>query len=417
MKKIKVFFAIIIVFLFALLCSSGLVAFAFSETSSDGTYSVPINLSGLAMGKNNFLSTSTVEKKGDVYYMSFGHSSSISDMRLISANKQTGYLVKTENDWTIYTYTLSLSRLKGSLSFSAFVKAMAKDVNFSISLNLEQATKVKDSIEDLGERPAEYVPVFSTTEEGNYQLSKGFKFNIPQISATLGNDECETTVRVYYIRDGQEESVDISDDCFVLEEVGLYRLSYKATYSSYKTSLDNDSYSVLNFTILSVAGGSSLAKVEDINEVLPSDITVITRYVTGGSVFELASSKMKKIADNFEVFNISLIDSSGSIVSLAENARFYLKAKSTFNRNKILVCELSDDGKLNQVPCQGYGKYVVFDSNHTGNFIVYVPGVAFVMPMWGYALICVAIVLLITGAIVAIIVIKKKKSRKPTLQA
>ena len=47
---------------------------------------------------------------------------------------------------------------------------------------------------------------------------------------------------------------------------------------------------------------------------------------------------------------------------------------------------------LTEVSCIGYGKYVMLDTMHTGNFIVCVPGVAFVMPMWGYAVICLGVV-------------------------
>lgn len=44
-------------------------------------------------------------------------------------------------------------------------------------------------------------------------------------------------------------------------------------------------------------------------------------------------------------------------------------------------------------------------------FIVCVPGVAFVMPMWGYELILAGVVVLIAAAIVVTIALVKKKGR------
>ena len=138
-NKLIAFFAAMFMCLIMLaaLMGGGLTAYAESPvSSSDGVYSVPVNLSGLAMGADNFSSSATVEKSGENYYMTFGHSSSISDMALESGNMQTGYTVRTENGWTYYTYTLSAERLQSSLSFSAYINAMSRDVSFTITLNL-----------------------------------------------------------------------------------------------------------------------------------------------------------------------------------------------------------------------------------------------------------------------------------------
>lgn len=380
--------------------------------SSDGTYSVPVNLDGLTMGADNFSSTATVEKSGDFYYMSFGHSSSISNMKLVSGDKLNGYTVRVEDGWTIYTYTLSASRLQGNLSFTAYINAMGKEVSFSISLDLANASKTSDSIRDLGERPAEFVPVFKMDGEGNYQVSVGSVFAVPEASAVLGSENCDVTVSAYYLREGEKEAVEITDNRFTLSEVGEYHLIYRATSASYKTELGNDSYTELDFTITSVAGGSQLAKVEDEKGVLPEGTAIMARYITGGSVFEAASEKMATVADNFEVFSVSLTDANGSAVVPTENIKIYLKAKSTFDRNKIVVYAMNEDGSLTEIACDGYGKYVVLETTHTGNFIVCVPGVAFVMPMWGYAAICIGAVVLIAGGITAIVLVKKRKRKK-----
>ena len=57
----------------AALMDGGLTAYAESPVQgSDGVYSVPVNLDGLAMGADNFSSSATVEKSGENYYMTFG---------------------------------------------------------------------------------------------------------------------------------------------------------------------------------------------------------------------------------------------------------------------------------------------------------------------------------------------------------
>ena len=48
--------------------------------------------------------------------------------------------------------------------------------------------------------------------------------------------------------------------------------------------------------------------------------------------------------------------------------------------------------------------------SETGTFIICIPGVAFVMPMWGYAVILVACVLVVAAAVmVTVILVRRKK--------
>lgn len=76
--------------LFAVLTGGGITAYAESPvSSSDGTYSVPVNLDGLTMGADSFSSAATVEKSGKNYYMTFGHSSSVDDLVLERGNMET----------------------------------------------------------------------------------------------------------------------------------------------------------------------------------------------------------------------------------------------------------------------------------------------------------------------------------------
>ncbi len=228
-KKKNIFVSLMIVAVSICLCllaaffGGGLTAYAESPVrGSDGVYSVSVDLSGLAMGADNFSSNATVEKSGDNYYMTFGHSSSISNLVLESGNKQTGYTVKAEGGWTYYTYTLSAERLSSELSFSAYINAMSRNVNLTVKLNLSGATRTGDYSYE-GERPAEYVPVITTTA-GDTQMEKGATYVLPAATAVLGDEVCEVTTKVFY--GGEEVAVD--GNRFALENAGEYTVIYRA---------------------------------------------------------------------------------------------------------------------------------------------------------------------------------------------
>ena len=401
--------------LFAVLTGGGLTAYAESPVqSSDGTYSVPVNLSGLAMGADSFSSAATVEKSGENYYMTFGHSSSVDDLVLASGNMQTGYTVRTENGWTYYTYTMSEERLQSSLSFTAYIVPMSMTVDFSITLDLSAGTRTGDYV-DVGERPAEYVPVIQTTAANSYEASRGSVFPIPSATAMLGNENLDVSISAYYVQGGEQTEVSVTDNSITLENVGEYHVVYRAESSTYLTNLGNPTYTEYDVTITSVAGGSTLAKFEDANGVLAEGTSLLASRITAGSsVFATAADKMASIADNFEVFGISLVQSDGTAATPSGNITLYLQADMTYDRNEVVVYHMADDGTLTEIAADGYGRYVRFDTSETGTFIVCIPGVAFVMPMWGYAVILVACVLVVAAAVTVTVILirRKKKARK-----
>lgn len=399
----------------AALMGGGLTAYAKSPVQgSDGVYSVPVNLSGLAMGADNFSSSATVEKSGENYYMTFGHSSSISDMALESGNMQTGYTVRTGNGWTYYTYTMSAERLQSSLSFSAYINAMSRDVSFTITLNLSGGTRKGDYV-DVGERPAEYVPVIETTAGNSYEAASGSVFPIPSATATLGDENLDVIISAYYVQGGEQTEVPVTNNSIALENVGEYHVVYRAESSTYLTNLGNPTYTEYDVTITSVAGGSTLAKFEDTNGVLAEGTSLlVSRITSGSSVFATAAEKMASIADNFEVFGISLVQSDGTAATPSGNITLYLQADMTYDRNEVVVYHMADDGTLTKIAADGYGRYVRFDTDKTGTFIICIPGVAFVMPMWGYAVILVACALVVAAAVTVTVILvrRKKKARK-----
>lgn len=411
-KKKNIFVSSMIVAFCICMCllsaffSGGLTAYAESPVQgSDGVYSVSVDLSGLAMGADNFSSNATVEKSGDNYYMTFGHSSSISDLVLESGNKQTGYTVKTEGGWTYYTYTLSEKRLSSELSFSAYINAMSRNVNLTVKLNLSGAIRTGDYSYE-GERPAEYVPVITTTA-GDTQMEKGATYVLPQATAALGDEVCEVTTKVYY--DGEEVAVD--GNRLALENAGEYTVIYRAECPTYKTNLGNNSYSEYSFIVTSKVGATTLAKFEDESGVLSSGTAIQASNITVGTAYEIAAEKMKTIADTFSVMSVSYFAESGEEVTPSGNVTLYLAADMTFDRNEIVVYHLSEDGELTKIDCSGYGRYVKLQTNKTGTFIICIPGVAFVMPMWGWALIAVGGIVIIAAAVTLVVLTVKRKKR------
>ena len=421
-KRRNIFVAVIaalcmLMSLFAVLAGGGLTAYAESPVqSSDGTYSVPVNLDGLTMGADSFSSVATVEKSGENYYMTFGHSSSVDDLVLESGNMQTGYTVRTENGWTYYTYTMSAERLQSSLSFTAYIVPMSMTVDFSITLDLSAGTRTGDYV-DVGERPAEYVPVIETSAGAEYEAARGTVFPIPSATATLGSENLDVSISAYYVQVGERTDVAITNNSITLENVGEYHVVYRAESGTYLTNIGNPSYTEYDVKITSSAGGSTLAKFEDANGVLAEGTSLLASRITAGSsVFATAADKMASIADNFEVFGVSLVGTDGTQVTPGGNITLYLQANMTYDRNEIVVYHMAEDGALNELSADGYGRYVKFDTDRTGTFIVCIPGVAFVMPMWGYAVILVACVLVVAAAVMVTVILVRRKKKAKKLQ-
>lgn len=409
----KIFVAGIAVFALILcgLFQSVSISYAASEqviSGGDGTYTVPVNLD-LKMGADNFTNPVTVEKFGGKYYMTFGFSSSIGYLNLNLDGKEVGKTSEKKDGWTYYTYTLSENNLKSKLSFSAYINAMSREMNFTAMLNLSSSDKTSDTVRNLGERPAEFVPVISTKAAAEYSLKVGTVFPIPEASANLGNEDCTVTTSAYY----GDEAVDISDGKLVLDKVGTYKLVYKAINSQYKTSSGNDSFSEYVVTIRSAAGENDIVKFRDANNVLPEKAGILAGKVTDGSAnYEKAASAMKKIADNFEVYSAEFLSEDGEVITLSGKVELLFRADDYFDRSKVEVYYMDEDGGITELSAKGYGRYVSTETDKTGTFIVCIPGVAFHMPMWGYALILAGAVVLIAAAIVVTIVLVKKKKKK-----
>ena len=270
MVKFKKIFAAVVAIFALILCGlfqSVSISYAASEqviSGGDGTYTVPVNLD-LKMGADNFTNPVTVEKFGGKYYITFGFSSSIGYLNLNLDGKEVGKTSEKKDGWTYVTYTLSENNLKSKLSFSAYINAMSREMSFSATLNLSLSEKTSDTVRNLGERPAEFVPVISTKAAAEYSLKVGTVFPIPEASATLGNEDSPVVITAVF----GNEPVDVSGGKLTLGNVGEYKIIYKATNSLYKTSLGNDSFSEYVVTVHAVTGENDIVKFRDTNNVLP----------------------------------------------------------------------------------------------------------------------------------------------------
>lgn len=224
----------------------------------------------------------------------------------------------------------------------------------------------------------------------------------------MGDEDCPVTTSAYY----GDEAVDVSGGKLVLGKVGTYMLVYKAINAQYKTSSGNDSFSEYVVTIRSAAGENDIVKFRDANNVLPEKAGILAGKVTEGSdVYKKAASAMKKVADNFEVYSAEFLSEDGEVITLSGKVELLFHADDYFDRTKAEVYYMDENGELTRLSASGYGRYVATETDKTGTFIVCIPGVAFHMPMWGYALILAGAVVVLAGIVGTIIVVTKRKKR------
>lgn len=397
----------------ALFFGGTLTAYA-AALPTDGTYTCTYSIGdtssmGESMIGQNIDSTVKVEVKNGVYYVSISYktSSGMSNLTLgLSGN--VGKMQTTNGDKTTITYTLSDASVQNKLPFSVYVSAMDRTTSFSIKLNLSSATKVSDTIEDIGERPAEFVPVITTDASAEYgaQSGSGHYFIIPSATAKIGNDDCSVTASVTL----NGEAVEITDGKFMTETPGNYVLTYRAESDKYKTSEGNNTFAEYVVTVRATAEASEIAKFADSDKV-PDGLALLVGIARSGStVYEKASKAMETVSLKYDVFTVELIGAGGAVVSeLDEYVEIDLKANMTIDRTKAEVYRLKEDGGVEKVSAKGAGRYVRIETNQGGTYIVCEPGIPFVMPMWGYCIIIVGCILLASVALIFILKARNKK--------
>lgn len=420
---------------FAVLCAitviCGIIFFMISSAPTtyavasimeeDGRYEMSYQFGGQSgigkqMLEKYFDKTAVVEKIGDGYYFSFTQlSSSMKNLSLnIEEGKQVGYrVIEVSANKKTYSYTLSKDNLQKALPFSVYVSARGETFSFTITLNLSSARKVGE-VEDLTtERPAQFVPVISTTSGSEYQATIGQTFVIREATASLGKENLDIMVKAYYVQGGEKIEIIIDQNKLVLERVGEYNIVYRAESLSYKTSLGKPTYIEKVVKISSSKNDNRLAKIYDENGALDKETTLLASKIeSDNTIYKMAASKMATIADKFQVFGIELLSSDGQLVEPNGKVMIGLKANSTYNRNEVVAYLLEEDGTLTKLNSTNGGSYINVEIYKSGTIILCVPGLAFHMPVWGYVLILVGAVVIVGGGGVAIFLIARRKKQK-----
>ena len=376
-----------------------------SNISSNGKYEVSYDVSGTSsMGKSmiskNFSNKFILEKLDNKYYLSISYdtNSSMSDLILQINELNIGTIIRNKNNQMIYTYTLSGNTLSSELPFSVYVSAMQRRTEFNIKINLDNANKLSDEIEDLGERPGEFVPTLDVDLADQYSIKAGNNvyFNIPVATSKLGNEECNVTYKVLF----NDSEIEINDNKILIEKNGIYKLIYKAESDKYKTSIGNNTY--IEKIIIINASSDSVDVVKLVDK--DAKYSLVGGIIESGSVFDNSIELMKKKSVKYSTFEINFYDEEGNKLDNIDKTKVDVLAKQTIDRTKTKAYFIDSNNKLIEVESIGAGRYVRLDIDRSGTYIVCQPGIPFVMPMWGYALICCSSILLVGGLIVFIII-------------
>ena len=415
--------AVLSVFGALLFTAANVTAHAESQIDgADGKYEMSYDFGGQSgigkqMLEKYFDKTAVVEKINDRYYFSFTQlSSSMKNLSLnLESGKQIGYRVTEDNgNRKTYSYTLSEENLQKELPFSVFVSVRGETFSFTITLNLSSARRVGEAEDTSAERPAEFVPVIVTSSGSEYEATKGQTFVIREAAASLGEETLDVEVKAYYIRGEEKTEVALDGNKLVLDNAGEYHVIYRAESTRYTTSFGNPTYAEKDVKIIScIGGGDSLAKLYDTNGALPEgSMLLASRIESDSTVYKTATEKMAKISDRFQVFGVELMQADGSLVTPEKAVTIGLRANYTYNRNEVEAYLLGENGSLTKLSVSNGGSYVNISTDKAGTIIVCIPGVAFVMPIWGYILIVVGAVVLIAAAAITVTVVLVKKKKK-----
>ena len=405
-----------IILLCGSICTGSISVYADNDFN-EGTYTVSVS-NDMPMGKNNISDTALLEKQNGVYYLSLTFNvAKLADIRLEIDDKTVGSQITEENgDTATYCYTLSESNISSPLPFVADVVPMGQsglNSEIKVTVDLSSAEKTSDTVANRGERPAEFVPTLLTNAGGEYVLETGTTFTIPSATAVLGGESCEVTFSAYYVSGDELQSVESENNQLYLAKKGEYRIVYRANSPLYKTSAGNDTYTEYIVKVISDTGVSPLAKFEDINDILPEETTLQASRITSGTLYNTAAERMKTVSDHYEVFDVNLYDAGGNTIKLSDTVRIGISENSEYVGEEIEVYYLNESGMLGKLTCAELNGYIEFETDRLGTFIVCIPGVAFVMPMWGYAVILVACVLVVAAAVtVTVILVRRKKKAK-----
>ncbi len=419
MKKIfdlKRVIAIVIVLFGSLLLFKVSAKAADLPTIEAGTYKANYEIGGTSgigvnMIKKYFAPDLVIERINDNYYMSLTQkSNSLVDLTLVLGKEQNGYFVsKEEGENKTYTYTLSKANLFSTLNFSVFIEKMDMFQNFNITIKKETLAKVSDTVLDLGERPGEFIPSLDIAGGTSYDLPLNKSFRLPKVKASFTGKDLPLDIELVF----EDTRTKISTETIKFTKVGHYEIVYKASISDYKTSLNNDSYNIISVSVNVSENLDELVIVSDDLGVLPADAYLQAGRVVRGNEFARVKEAMKKVSVKYEAFNIQIHSESNLDYSLSNKVEYLITLNKDYDVDGVKVYFLNDENYLTELSSKIKDNRIIVETDEMGIFIVAIPGVPFVIPMWGYMTITISAVIILAGGITAtIIVVRKKKKKK-----
>ncbi len=339
----------------------------------DTTYSIGgTNQVGQQMISKYFDSNVKVFKENDLYYLSVNllNNQALSDLKISVSDLKSGILEEINGKKTTYTITLSYDDLNSDISLSGNVSKMSMDVSFTIRPNLDSMKETEETVSPEKEFPARFVPELTIDGVGDVETSLNSYYKIPEAKATFDNHDLDVNVSVI---SPSGESVEVEDSKIAVTELGDYTIDFIASTDEYKTNLGNDSYAKESIKLTSNAITSSMVKVVDIHNILPQGYIVQCQRIESGTTYDKVSSLLATISENYEITNITMMDSTGQDIVLTDTVECYIETNPNYDRNKVKVYRVDD--KLEEVSSSGYGRYVKFESKKMGTYVVLIEGV------------------------------------------
>lgn len=339
----------------------------------DTTYSIGgTNQVGQQMISKYFDSNVKVFKENDLYYLSVTllNNQALSDLKISVSDLKSGILEEINGKKTTYTITLSYDDLNSDIFLSGNVSKMSMDVSFTIRPDLDSLKETEETVSPEKEFPARFVPELTIDGVGDVETSLNSYYKIPEAKATFDNQDLDVNV---FVTSPSGESVEVEDSKIAVTELGDYTIDFITSTDEYKTNLGNDSYAKESIKLTSNAITSSMVKVVDIHNILPQGYIVQCQRIESGTIYDKVSSLLATISENYEITNITMMDSTGQDIVLTDTVECYIETNPNYDRNKVKVYRVDD--KLEEVSSSGYGRYVRFESKKMGTYVVLIEGV------------------------------------------
>lgn len=411
MKKKSILFSLIIL-IFVIFSSKNIKAENNLNLEKNKVYSCDYKIGGTnsigeGMIKKYFDSNVNVVSVSDYFLVSITllNNKSLTNFSASVCNLDSGILEDKDGKISVYTISLEEEYLSKEIDINSYVASMNMNVNFNITLNLSNLSLTDTLFDETKEYSAVYVPKLKLDSVGDINITQNSICILPKALATF--NEKETILLISAISPSGKE-VSITNNSFKTQEIGTYKVTYKAVYDEYKTSLGNPSYIESTINVISSSEPSSLVKINDVNGVLPNTYYLITQRITSGSEYDKIISNLINISENYEITSVKIVDDNSNTISLTNSIEYYIETNPLYNRNEISVY-LYENDKLIELDSSGYGRYVKLETDKCGTFVVLVKGVTFHMPIWGYILISISGVAILIGLVTIIILVHKRK--------